>query len=110
MSDKLTSLPDQNLPIGGVTLPLIALFLNQQQPPQSKTVTERLKSLDWTGTVVLLGSFVCILLALQVRPRFRILFVPYVGSLRSNPYRTHRMAVLRLHGSLVVQLDWLWVS
>lgn len=54
-----------NLPIGGVTLPLIALFLNQQQPPQSKTVTERLKSLDWTGTVVLLGSFVCILLALQ---------------------------------------------
>jgi Fungal trichothecene efflux pump (TRI12) len=55
-----------NLPIGGVTIIGIALFLqNPERLENNKTVRERLKQLDFFGAFFLIPGVVCLLLALQ---------------------------------------------
>ncbi|KAM0751612.1 MFS general substrate transporter [Meredithblackwellia eburnea MCA 4105] len=54
-----------NVPIGGVALVCALLFLNPKEPVQELSATERLKRMDWVGTVFLLGAVICLLLALQ---------------------------------------------
>lgn len=54
-----------NLPIGAVTVVLIALFFNPRPRPHSMTLLHRLIKVDWLGSVLVMGSIICILLALQ---------------------------------------------
>ena len=55
-----------NLPIGAVTVVIIALILNVQSPSQANLPTsEKLKQLDPIGTFFFLPGIVCLLLALQ---------------------------------------------
>ena len=55
-----------NLPIGAVTIVIIALILNVQTPSAANLPTaEKLKQLDPIGTFFFLPSVICLLLALQ---------------------------------------------
>ncbi|KAB8239286.1 major facilitator superfamily domain-containing protein [Aspergillus alliaceus] len=55
-----------NLPIGAVTIAIIALILHLPEPPHKDLSTrERLAKLDPLGTAVFLPGMVCLLLALQ---------------------------------------------
>ncbi|GAA5849748.1 hypothetical protein JCM8547_000552 [Rhodosporidiobolus lusitaniae] len=53
------------LPPGGLALVLIVLFCKPPLIPQTLTVRERLVRMDWAGAFLLLGSLVCLLIALQ---------------------------------------------
>ncbi|GAA5830832.1 hypothetical protein JCM11251_001092 [Rhodosporidiobolus azoricus] len=53
------------LPPGGLALGLIVFFLNPPRIPQTLSVRERLYRMDWGGAVLLLGSLICLLIALQ---------------------------------------------
>ncbi len=55
-----------NLPVGAVSIVLIALFLHIPAPPKSKlTAAEKLKQLDPLGNLIFTPSIVSLLLALQ---------------------------------------------
>ncbi|CAK7206616.1 hypothetical protein SEUCBS139899_009416 [Sporothrix eucalyptigena] len=60
-----------NLPIAGVAIPVVVLFLNvpaapgPAAPPKKMTPSEILKRFDLVGTVLIIPSIVCLLLALQ---------------------------------------------
>ncbi|KAM0788040.1 hypothetical protein ACM66B_006238 [Microbotryomycetes sp. NB124-2] len=54
-----------NLPIGGLALVLAVLFLNPPPRKQELSALDRLRRLDFLGTFVLIGSVICLLLALQ---------------------------------------------
>ncbi|KAK4052029.1 hypothetical protein OIV83_002323 [Microbotryomycetes sp. JL201] len=54
-----------NLPIGGVALVLAVLFLNPPPRKQEMSAFDRLRRLDFLGTCILIGSVICLLLALQ---------------------------------------------
>ncbi|GAA6020833.1 hypothetical protein JCM10207_001672 [Rhodosporidiobolus poonsookiae] len=51
--------------IGAVPLVLIVLFCNPPLIPQTLSVRERLIRMDWGGAFLLLGSLICLLIALQ---------------------------------------------
>ncbi|KAI2026499.1 hypothetical protein LOY97_003940 [Ophidiomyces ophidiicola] len=53
-----------NLPVGGVALVLLVLFLNVKYNKEDSLAT-RLSSIDWVGTVIFVGSVSSILLALS---------------------------------------------
>lgn len=53
------------LPPSGVALVLVAVLCHPPPIPQSLTVKQRLLHMDWAGAVLLLGSMVCLLIALQ---------------------------------------------
>ncbi|GAA5885753.1 hypothetical protein JCM6882_007554 [Rhodosporidiobolus microsporus] len=53
------------LPPGGLALVLIVFFLNPPRIPQTLTVRERLVRMDWGGAILILGSLICLLIALQ---------------------------------------------
>ncbi|EPQ52853.1 MFS general substrate transporter [Gloeophyllum trabeum ATCC 11539] len=54
-----------NLPIGGVTLGIIFLFLHEPHRPQTESIPRRLMSIDWLGITLLHGSVISLLIALQ---------------------------------------------
>jgi MFS family permease len=57
-----------NLPIGGIAVAFILLFLHiykDQQSRGDKTRVARIMELDWPGTLMFIPSIVCLLLALQ---------------------------------------------
>ncbi|KAM3158310.1 hypothetical protein ABEW05_001153 [Botrytis cinerea] len=59
-----------NLPIGGVALAMVMLFVKQKLSKQAKDIRslpplQRLKCMDWAGTIIFLSAFVCLYLALQ---------------------------------------------
>ncbi|GAA6027680.1 hypothetical protein JCM8097_007979 [Rhodosporidiobolus ruineniae] len=55
-----------NLPIGGLAVVLIILFCNPPRIKQTLPVRERLHQMDFLGAFLLLGSLICLLLALQM--------------------------------------------
>lgn len=62
--------PARNLPIGGVALAMVMLFVKPKLSKQAKDIRslpplQRLKCMDWAGTIIFLGAFVCLYLALQ---------------------------------------------
>ena len=56
-----------NLPICGVALAAIAVFLDipQQQDVRDKSLKWKLRQLDFPGTILVAAGAICILLALQ---------------------------------------------
>ncbi|KAJ8059988.1 hypothetical protein OCU04_011600 [Sclerotinia nivalis] len=59
-----------NLPIGGVALAMVLLFVKPRLPKQAGDIRslpplQRLRRMDWAGTIIFLGAFVCLYLALQ---------------------------------------------
>ncbi|TEY34838.1 hypothetical protein BOTCAL_0608g00030 [Botryotinia calthae] len=59
-----------NLPIGGVALAMVMLFVKPKSPKQANDIRSlpplrRLKRMDWAGTIIFLSAFVCLYLALQ---------------------------------------------
>ncbi|KAL5384412.1 hypothetical protein PMIN02_009220 [Paraphaeosphaeria minitans] len=55
-----------NLPIGGVAMLIVfVVFKAPTRTPSSKTVWERLQDCDVIGTILILGTVVCLLLPLQ---------------------------------------------
>ncbi|KAM3581173.1 hypothetical protein VKS41_006611 [Umbelopsis sp. WA50703] len=52
-----------NVPIGAITLAVVILFLHLPKPVGS--IWEKLKMIDYLGSLVLIGCLVCILLPLQ---------------------------------------------
>lgn len=57
-----------NVPVGAVCIAVSIIFLQIPKDPSvtQPTVRQRLLELDWAGTPLLLGSLLCIILALQV--------------------------------------------
>jgi len=58
----------RNLPIGGVTLLIASLFVRPKtahEPHRNAPVVDRLRQIDWLGTILFLGAFTCLFLALQ---------------------------------------------
>lgn len=53
------------MPPSGVALVLVAVLCHPPPIPQTLTVKQRLLHMDWAGAVLLLGSMVCLLIALQ---------------------------------------------
>jgi hypothetical protein len=53
--------------LGAPALVLVTLFCNPPQIPQTLSFKERLHQMDFAGAFLLLGSLVCVLIALQVR-------------------------------------------
>ncbi|KEI37078.1 uncharacterized protein L969DRAFT_610396 [Mixia osmundae IAM 14324] len=54
-----------NLPIGGITAAVILFFLSVPKRPHEFSAIQRLKRIDWQGTVLALASIVCLLLVCQ---------------------------------------------
>jgi hypothetical protein len=56
-----------NVPIGAFALAMVLLLVKPQQssPTRALPVRERLKRMDWIGTLIFLSAFVCLFLALQ---------------------------------------------
>ena len=56
-----------NLPIGGVAMVFIAIFLKAPENKAMDTMSwqEKLKQLDFLGTICLVSGMVCLILALQ---------------------------------------------
>jgi predicted membrane-bound spermidine synthase len=56
-----------NLPLGGLVLLLIPFFLRIKQPikPKCTTILNRLRELDWLGTLIFTSAVTCLFLALQ---------------------------------------------
>ena len=55
--------PARNLPIGGVALAMVMLFVKQKLSKQAKDIRslpplQRLKRMDWAGTIIFLGAFI----------------------------------------------------
>ncbi|GAA5863418.1 hypothetical protein JCM3774_005285 [Rhodotorula dairenensis] len=53
------------LPGGGLAMALVVLLCHPPPIPQTMSVRRRLMHMDWAGAVLLLGSMVCLLIALQ---------------------------------------------
>ncbi|KAG4029650.1 hypothetical protein MFRU_015g01840 [Monilinia fructicola] len=59
-----------NLPIGSVALAMVMLFVKPKLPKQAGDIRslpplQRLRRVDWAGTLIFLSAFVCLFLALQ---------------------------------------------
>ncbi|KAJ5882001.1 uncharacterized protein N7529_000673 [Penicillium soppii] len=54
-----------NLPIGGVTAVVVFLFLKNSKVKENVPTSQKIKGLDWIGTVVFIPAIVSLLLALQ---------------------------------------------
>lgn len=57
-----------NVPIGGIALVTVMLFVKPKRTNEAMTVLspiQRLKRMDWIGTIIFLGAFTCLFLALQ---------------------------------------------
>ncbi|CAG8954815.1 hypothetical protein HYFRA_00004741, partial [Hymenoscyphus fraxineus] len=57
-----------NVPIGGVALIMVMLFVKPKRPNEAVGVLsplQRLKNMDWMGTLIFSGAFTCFFLALQ---------------------------------------------
>ncbi|GAA5990894.1 hypothetical protein JCM10908_000068 [Rhodotorula pacifica] len=53
------------LPPGGLAMALVVLLCHPPPIPQTLSVRRRLLHMDWIGAILLLGSMVCLLIALQ---------------------------------------------
>jgi MFS family permease len=53
-----------NLPIGGIIIPILAFLVPDFDAQKGKPYCERVKQIDWIGTILLVGTIVSIILAL----------------------------------------------